>query len=61
MILYLDTSGSAIIYPLDRLGLGFGVNIYRMILTLISKLFIILHFYYVLTGIDHVLDIRRVI
>ena len=34
-------------------------NINRIISALVSKVFIILHFYYVLTGIDHVLDIPR--
>ena len=61
MILYLDRSRSAMIYPLDRSCLGQGVKIYRIISTLINKLFIILHIYYILTGIDHVLDIPRVI
>ena len=57
MILYLDRSWSAMIYSVDRSWLGHGVNIYRIIATLINKLFLILHIYYFLTGIDHVLDI----
>ena len=39
-ILYLDRSWSAMIYPLDRLYLGHGVKIYRIIPTLINKCFI---------------------
>ena len=60
MILYLDRSRSAMIYPLDRSWLVHGVNIYRIISTLINKLFIILHIYHILMGIDHVLDIPLV-
>ena len=56
MILYLDRSGSAMIYPLDRSCLGHRLTIYS-----IMKLFIILHIYYILTGIDHVMDIPFVI
>ena len=40
---------------------GQGVKMYRISLTLINKLFITLHIYYVLMGIDHVLDIPDVI
>ena len=61
MILFLDRSQSATIYPLDRSCLGHRHKIYSIISTLIQKLFIILHIYYNLTGIDHVLDIPRVI
>ena len=61
MILYLDRSRSAMIYPLDRSCLGHRLKIYSIISTLIHKSFIILHIYYILTGIDHVLDIPRVI
>ena len=46
MNLYLDRSRSAMIYPLERSWLGLGVNINRIISELISKVFIILHFYY---------------
>ena len=45
------------IYPVDRSWLDHGVKLSRIISTLIDKLFIILHIYYILTGIDHVLDI----
>ena len=61
MILYLDRSRSAMIYPLDRLCLGHRFKIYSIIPTLINKLFIILFIYYILTGIEHVLDIPHVI
>ena len=47
--------------PLNKLWLGLGVNITRIILALIIKVFIILHFFYILTGIDHVFAIPRVI
>ena len=49
MILFLDRSRSAMIYPLDRSWLGQGAKNYRIILTLINKLFIILDIYYILT------------
>ena len=61
MILYLDRSQSAMIYPLDRSCLGHRLKIYRITSTLIHKLFIILHIYFILTGIDHVLAISHVI
>ena len=57
MILYLDRSRSAMIYILDRSCLGHRFRIDRIISTLIHTLFIILHIYYVLTEIVHVLDI----
>ena len=61
MILYLDRSRSAMIYPLDRSCLGHGYKIYRIISTSINNWFTILHIYYILTWIDHVLDIPCVI
>ena len=61
MILYLDRSRPAMIYPLDRSWLGHRLKIYRIVSTLIHTLFIILHIYFILTGIDHVLVIPYVI
>ena len=61
MILYLDRSWSAMIYPLDRSCLLHRLKINSIISTLIHKLFLILHIYSILTGIDHVLDIPHVI
>ena len=49
------------IYSLNRSCLGHRLLIYSIIPTLINKLFIILHIYYILTWIDHVLDIPRLI
>ena len=46
---------------LDRSWLGQEIIMYRMILILINKLFLIFHIYYILTGIDHVLGIPRLI
>ena len=52
MILYLDRSGSAMIYPVDRSWLSDGVNIYRINLNIDKQ---IIHNlanldYYILTG-----------
>ena len=49
------------IYPVDISWLEHRLKMYRIISTLIHKLFIILHIYHILTWIDHVLDIPRVI
>ena len=58
MIMYLDRN-----VPVDRSWLGHVVKVYRIVSTLINKLFIILHIYYniILIWIDHVLYIPRVI
>ena len=61
MILYLDRSRPVMIYPLDTSWLGHRLKMYRIISTLIHKLFILLHIYYILMGMDHVFDIPRVI
>ena len=50
MILYLLT----MIYPLGISRLGHRLKIYSIIKTLIHKLFLVLHIYYILTGIDRV-------
>ena len=46
---------------LEHSWLGHRLKIYRIISTLIHKVFIILHIYYILTWIDHVVDIPHVI